>query len=168
MPGVSWAKNLLFGRTLTEAELRDIPYPRLELHTHVMYKTIQVGRITLLVANLINPNIVSTVLKITFSVDFVYFLLHPLRMGTSSDDKIDLISLIIDRFSIRDHRWKAQNLSFYPMVSDLTLLSRPAPLLGRLRYTSHPSPNQEPTNSERKLVCGDCRPPSGPKKPKKT
>ncbi len=47
MPGVSWAKNLLFGRTLTEAELRDIPYPRLELHTHVMYKTIQVGRFSL-------------------------------------------------------------------------------------------------------------------------
>ena len=29
---------------------------------------------------------------------------------------------------------KAQNLSFYFMVSDLTLLSRLVPLLGRLRY----------------------------------
>ncbi len=45
-----------------------------------------------------------------------------------------LISLIFDRFPIRNHRWKAQNPSFYSMVSDLVLLSHPAPLLGRIRH----------------------------------
>ena len=48
--------------------------------------------------------------------------------------KIGLISLMIDRFSIRNHRWKAQILSFYPMSSGWTLLSRPVPLLGIIRY----------------------------------
>ena len=42
MPGVTWAKNLLLGKELTQKEMEDIPYPRLELHTHVMYKTIEV------------------------------------------------------------------------------------------------------------------------------
>ena len=56
----------------------------------------------------------------------------------SAETKIDLISLIIDRFSIRNHRYNAQNLKLHSMVSDLTLLSRPAPLLGRLRYTLLP------------------------------
>ena len=42
MPGVNWAKNLLLGKELTNKEMEDIPYPRLELHTHVMCKTIEV------------------------------------------------------------------------------------------------------------------------------
>ncbi len=50
--------------------------------------------------------------------------------------KIDIVSLIIVRFSIRNHHWKAENLSFLPTLSDLTLLERPAPLLGRLRYVT--------------------------------
>ncbi len=49
--------------------------------------------------------------------------------------KIGPVSLIIDQFSIRNHHWRAQNLSFYCMTSDSTLLSRPAPLLGILRYS---------------------------------
>ncbi len=48
--------------------------------------------------------------------------------------KIDIVSLIIVRFSIRNHRWKAENLSFSLNPSALTLSERPAPLLGRLRY----------------------------------
>ncbi len=56
--------------------------------------------------------------------------------------KIGIVSLIIVRFSIRNHRWKAGNLSFLINLSVLTLLERPAPLLGRLRYlkllTQHP------------------------------
>ena len=48
--------------------------------------------------------------------------------------KIDVVPLIIVRFSIRNHRWKARNLSFLLNLSDLTLLERPAPLLGRIRY----------------------------------
>ena len=47
--------------------------------------------------------------------------------------KIDTVSLIIVRFSIRNHRWKAGNLNFLYNLSDLTLLERPAPLLGRIR-----------------------------------
>merc|ERR1711976_581021 len=43
--GTNWFKNLILRRHLTEEELKDIPYPRVELHTHVMYKTIQVGTI---------------------------------------------------------------------------------------------------------------------------
>ncbi len=51
--------------------------------------------------------------------------------------KIDIVSLIIVRFSIRNHRWKAENLSFFPNLSDLTLLERPAPLLKKnLSYLS--------------------------------
>ena len=42
MPGVNWAKNLLLGKELTNKEMEDIPYPRLELHAHVMCKTIEV------------------------------------------------------------------------------------------------------------------------------
>ena len=48
--------------------------------------------------------------------------------------KIHAVSLIIIWFSIRNHRWKAQNLSFLPTMSDATLLMCPAPLLGRIRY----------------------------------
>ena len=42
MPGVNWAKNLLLGKELTNKEMEDIPYPRLELHVHVMCKAIEV------------------------------------------------------------------------------------------------------------------------------
>ncbi len=42
-----------------------------------------------------------------------------------------LFSLIINQC------WKAQNLSFYSMVSDSTLLSPPAPLLGRIRHVHY-------------------------------
>ncbi len=52
----------------------------------------------------------------------------------STVTKIASISLIIDRFSNRNQHLKAQNPSFYSVTSDLTLLSRPAPLLGILRY----------------------------------
>ena len=36
--------------------------------------------------------------------------------------KIDVVSLIIVRFSIRNHRWKARDLSPFLNLSDLTLL----------------------------------------------
>ncbi len=49
--------------------------------------------------------------------------------------KIDTVFLIIVRFSIRNHRWNAQNPSFLSVYSDMNLLERPAPLLGRLRYS---------------------------------
>ena len=42
MPGVNWAKNLLLGKELTNKEMEDILYPRLELHVHVMCKAIEV------------------------------------------------------------------------------------------------------------------------------
>ncbi len=61
----------------------------------------------------------------------------PLRLGNQIfcwGTKLGLIPLIFDRFSIRNHHWKAQDPSFYSMVSDLVLLLRPAPLLGRIRY----------------------------------
>ena len=45
-----------------------------------------------------------------------------------------LTRLIIVRFSIRNHRWKAKNLLYHPNLSDLVLQSRSAPLFGRLRY----------------------------------
>ena len=45
-----------------------------------------------------------------------------------------MYSLIIVRFCIWNHRWKAQNLTYYLKKSDLTLPARPAPLLGRIRY----------------------------------
>ena len=38
------------------------------------------------------------------------------------------------RCSIQNRRWKAENLSFYPIKSYLTLLERPAPLIGTIRY----------------------------------
>ncbi len=47
--------------------------------------------------------------------------------------KIGVVSLIIVRFSIRNQRWKAWNVSFVLSISNVTLLERPAPLLGRLR-----------------------------------
>ena len=50
-----------------------------------------------------------------------------------SEIKKGLISLIIDRFSSQNHHWKAENLNFHSLVSDLTLLSRPAPLLGSVQ-----------------------------------
>ena len=37
-------------------------------------------------------------------------------------DKIAITFLIIVRFSIRNHRWKACNLSFNTELSDMTLL----------------------------------------------
>ncbi len=49
--------------------------------------------------------------------------------------KIGIVSLIIVRFSIQNHRWKAENLTFSLNLADLTLLERPVPLLGRLWYT---------------------------------
>ena len=52
-----------------------------------------------------------------------------------SDQNRPKATSIIDRFSIQNHRWKAQNLNFCSMVSYSTLLSRPAPLLGILRYS---------------------------------
>ena len=55
--------------------------------------------------------------------------------------KIDLVSLIIVRFSSRNHRWKAENLSLFLNLSDMTLLERPVPLLGRLRYPIKGAPN---------------------------
>ncbi len=48
--------------------------------------------------------------------------------------KMAIVSLIFVRFSIRNQRWKAKKVSFVPRLLDLTLLERPAPLLGRLRY----------------------------------
>ncbi len=48
--------------------------------------------------------------------------------------KIVIASLISVWFSIRNHRWKALNLSFLFNLSDLALLEGPAPLLGRLRW----------------------------------
>ena len=48
--------------------------------------------------------------------------------------KMTIISLIFVRFSIRNQRWKAKKVSFVPRLLDMTLLERPAPLLGRLRY----------------------------------
>ncbi len=48
--------------------------------------------------------------------------------------KIGIVSLIIVRLSIRNHRWQAENLSFSLNLSDLTWLERSAPLLGRLWY----------------------------------
>ncbi len=43
--------------------------------------------------------------------------------------------LIIVRFSIQNHRWKAKNLLYPIKLSDVLLQSRNAPLNGRLRYT---------------------------------
>ena len=48
-----------------------------------------------------------------------------------------VVSLIIVRFSIRNRRWKAQKLSFVPIWIDMTLWERPAPLLGRIRYSKN-------------------------------
>merc|ERR1712111_178785 len=36
-------KALYLGQELTEEELTDIPYPRLEVHWHVMYKQVELG-----------------------------------------------------------------------------------------------------------------------------
>ena len=38
----NWLGVLLFNKTLTDEEYEDIPYPRLELHTHVFWKHVQV------------------------------------------------------------------------------------------------------------------------------
>ena len=43
--GTKWAINLFLPVTLSDEEMRDIPMPRLELHIHVMYKTVQAGTI---------------------------------------------------------------------------------------------------------------------------
>ena len=48
--------------------------------------------------------------------------------------KKTIVSLIFVRFSIRNQRWKAKKVSFVPRLLDMTLLERPAPLLGRIRY----------------------------------
>ncbi len=53
---------------------------------------------------------------------------------TSYLAKIYVVSLIIVRFSIRNHRWKAEKVSFPSELLDMVLLERPAPLLGRIRY----------------------------------
>ena len=36
-------QNLYLGRGLSEEKMANIPHPRMELHIHVMYKTLQVG-----------------------------------------------------------------------------------------------------------------------------
>merc|ERR1712014_250225 len=41
----NWLGVLLFDKTLTDEEYEDIPYPRLELHTHVFWKHVQFGSI---------------------------------------------------------------------------------------------------------------------------
>ncbi len=38
------------------------------------------------------------------------------------------------QFSIQNHHWKAQNLSFVPTLLVVTLLVYPAPVLGKVRY----------------------------------
>ena len=38
----NWLGALLYNKTLTDEEYEDIPYPRLELHTHVFWKHVQV------------------------------------------------------------------------------------------------------------------------------
>ena len=48
--------------------------------------------------------------------------------------KITTVPFIIVQLVIRNHCWKAENLSFLLNLSDLSLLERPAPLLGRFRY----------------------------------
>ncbi len=61
----------------------------------------------------------------------------PPKFGGSQqcqNTKMTRVSLIFVWFSIRNQRWKANNVSFVPRLLDLTLLERPAPLLGRLRY----------------------------------
>ena len=45
-------RNLYLGSELTEDQLQDIPYPRAELHYHVMYKNLQVNQSKLTLANL--------------------------------------------------------------------------------------------------------------------
>ena len=39
----SFLKNLYLGSELTDEQMKDIPYPRAELHFHVLYKNIQVS-----------------------------------------------------------------------------------------------------------------------------
>ncbi len=53
--------------------------------------------------------------------------------------KMTIVSLKIVRFSIRNRRWKAKKVSFVPRLLDMSLLERPAPLLGRLRYVMNVS-----------------------------
>ncbi len=45
-----------------------------------------------------------------------------------------IVSLIFVQFSIQNQRWKAKKVSVVPRLLDMTLLERPVPLLGRLRY----------------------------------
>ena len=42
MPGVSWTKNML-GFRLSDKQMDDVPFPKLELTTHVTIKTVQAG-----------------------------------------------------------------------------------------------------------------------------
>ena len=53
--------------------------------------------------------------------------------------KITIVSLIFVRFSIRNQRWKAKKVSLVHRLLDMTLLERPVPLLGRLRYQNNPN-----------------------------
>ena len=43
--GTKWASHLFNLRSLSDTEMEEIPYPRLELHIHVMCKTIQLGTV---------------------------------------------------------------------------------------------------------------------------
>ena len=53
--------------------------------------------------------------------------------------EISVARLINVRFSIRNHRWKAQNLLYQFQLSDLDLHSRRAPVNGRIRYIEYAS-----------------------------
>ncbi len=83
------------------------------------------------------PFIVRDVGSAIFGIEKCYPLIEAPPLFWVPDivlTNIGFISLIIDRFSIPNHRFKARKLSFCCMVSDLTLLLPPVPLLGRSRY----------------------------------
>ena len=43
--GSNWAWNLFTSKSLSDTAMEDIPFPRSELHIHVMYKTVQMGTV---------------------------------------------------------------------------------------------------------------------------
>ncbi len=51
--------------------------------------------------------------------------------------KIDVVSLIIVRFSIRNHRLKAEKVSFPSKLLDMVLLELPSPLIRQNAVITH-------------------------------
>ncbi len=66
--------------------------------------------------------------------------------------KVHTVSLLIVRFSIRNHLWKIQNLGFPPKISDMTLLTSPAPSLGRTWYLNTTSPTKRDVEGGRRVT----------------